>query len=181
MNDQRDDSRRVRVIGVFHDQQQATRFVERLIDEDFPMDQLSLLHKGGGQGDDPLGVVYTGDRERIKVWGEQGLLWGALGGLLAGLSGLFVVPGVGALLAAGPIVEALVGAVTGGAAMAGAAAVTSVTTAFRRLGIPTERLQMLEEAIQSGHYVVLLHADGKDTGRLSQRLALAGADPVLEV
>lgn len=172
--------RPVSVAGIFDDKQKATRFVEKLIEEDFPMDQLSLLHKGGGHGDDPLGVVYTNNKERIKVWGEQGMLWGALGGLLAGLSGVFLVPGFGTVLAAGPVAEALLGAITGGTAMAGAAAVTSISTAFRRLDIPEEHLAELEAAIQNGQYLLLLHSDESHSERLIQRLGYEGAQSVFQ-
>jgi len=171
----------VRVIGIFDDKQRAGRFVEQLIERDFAMDQISLLHQGGGHGDDPLGVVYRDDRERIKVWGEQGVLWGALGGLLAGLSGVFLVPEMGAVLAAGPVVDALIGAITGAATMAGAAAVTSVSIALRRLGIPDERLQELEQAIQEGQYLLLLHTESDQAERLAIQLRHAGAVRVLQV
>ncbi len=166
----------VRLAAVFERREPAVRFVERLVAEDFPMDRLSLLHKGGGHGDDPIGIVYHDDRERIRVWGEQGALWGALGGLLAGLSGVFLVPGLGAVLAAGPIVEALVGAVTGGALMAGAAGLTSVAIALRRLGIPEETLRALERAVEEGRYVLLLHTDDEaEAERLERQLRLLGA------
>jgi len=171
----------VRVIGIFADEGKATRFIEQLVDEDFPMDQLSLLHRGGGLGDSPLGIVYTGAKERIKVWGEQGILWGALGGLLVGLSGLFLVPEVGAVLAAGPVVEALVGAIVGGTTMAGAAALTSMAAALRRIGIPEDKLTLLQHAIQAGHYVVLLHVGAARASKLAERLSLAGAKNTFEV
>jgi len=77
------------------------------------MDQVSILHKAGGQGDDFLGIVYTNEKERFKVWGAEGALWGSLGGLLAGAGGLMLIPGVGPVLAAGPIIEAIIGAVAG--------------------------------------------------------------------
>ncbi len=180
MNKNHHGSGSVRVAGIFDDRERATRFVESLVEDNYPMDQFSLLHKGGGNGDDPLGIVYAGEKERIKVWGEQGLLWGALGGLLAGLSGVFLVPGVGAVLAAGPVVEALVGAIAGGGLMAGAAVASSIPAAFRRLGLPEEKLDELEQAIQNGQYVLLLHSDEADAAQLENRLRLLGAT-VLEL
>lgn len=54
----------------------------------------------------------------IDVGGQVGagvsMLVGGAGGLLAGL-GLLVIPGIGPLLAVGPIAAALTGAITGGA------------------------------------------------------------------
>ncbi len=170
----------VHLVALFDDQATATRVVERLIEDDFPMDRISVLHKrGSGHGDDPLGLSFTGAGQRMQVWGEQGLLWGAIGGLLAGLSGLFLVPGIGALLAAGPITEALGWAVAGGATMAGAAALSEVATAFHRLGLPKERLEHIEKAIQDGRYVLMLHAEPGEIERLRPRVAMTGAKEVI--
>ncbi len=78
--------------GIFDDEAAASRVVEKLIEDDFPMDQLSLLHRSGGSGDDMLGLAFTNTEERVKVWGEHGAAWGALWGLLAGATGLFMLP-----------------------------------------------------------------------------------------
>ena len=173
------------VVGVFDSQEKATRLVEKLIQEDFPADQLSLLHKSGGLGDDVLGLTYSDSKDRIKIWGEHGAFWGALWGLLAGTTGLFVLPGVGSLLAAGPIVEALGGAVAGatlaGGAMAGAAAVTELTTALHRLGIPEEKLKELHNFIEQGHYLIVLHCSTSQSDFCLVQLRWAGADPVLDL
>ena len=70
------------VAAVFANSDYARSVVEQLIEQDFPMDRLSLLHRAAGHGDDFLGLAYASDKERFKVWGEQGAFWGALGGLL---------------------------------------------------------------------------------------------------
>ncbi len=167
------------VLGLFDDEQQATRLVERLVEDDFPMDRVSLLKRAGGSGDDPFGIVYRDTGERIKVWGEQGLAWGALLGAIAGSAGLFLVPGIGPLLAAGPLAEllggALTGALLGGATLAGAAALTGVTAALHRMGIPEEDLQTLHDALQAGRFLVLLHADAGQAEHLAARMKWAGA------
>jgi hypothetical protein len=83
----------------------ATHVVEPPIEQDFPMDQVSLLHRADDHGDDCPGVSCGNEVERIRVWSEHGAIWGSLAGLLAGISGLTIVPGVGALLIAGPIIN----------------------------------------------------------------------------
>ena len=70
------------VIGIYPNEEMATRATGRLIDEDFPADEISLLQKSGGSGDDALGLTYSSSGERMKIWGEQGALWGGLWGLL---------------------------------------------------------------------------------------------------
>lgn len=63
------------LIGVFDREQQAQILVERLIEDDFPPDRVSLLHKGGGEGDDMLGISFHVIGERVRAWGEQGAFW----------------------------------------------------------------------------------------------------------
>jgi len=154
------------VAAVFEDENQARRAVERLIENDFPMDRISLLHHARGSGDDMLGISFHDSGERIRTWGGQGAFWGALWGLLGAASGLFLLPGAGALMAAGPIIEmlgsALIGAAAGGTVMAGAAVVEELVSALHAAGIPEEHLQELHDDIMSGHPLVLLHCPPDD-------------------
>ncbi len=167
------------VAGVFDNEGRAFTVVEDMIEHDFPMDQVSVLHRAGGQGDDVLGIAYADEKERFKVWGTQGALWGALGGLLAGTAGLVLLPGVGPLLIAGPIVDAIAGAIAGAGLMSGGAAVTHVTIALRRMGIPEEHLEVLHDAIMDGKTVLILDSGNDDPVKWQQRLKWQGAEPVL--
>ena len=89
------------VVGMYTNQARAQQLVEKLIQEDFPMDRISLLSRVGGAGDDMLGVTYHDTGERVKAWGKHGAFWGAVWGLLASASGMFVLPGLGPLLGGG--------------------------------------------------------------------------------
>ena len=173
------------VVGVYSNQDRAQQLVEKLIHDDFPMDRISLLNRSGGAGDDMLGVTYHDTGDRMKAWGKQGAFWGAVWGLLAGASGMFVLPGLGPLLVAGPIVEALgaamAGAAVAGGTMAGAAAVSHLASALHRIGIPEADLQQIESAIESGQYVVILHCAPQESEKHARTLAWAGAEPVYQL
>lgn len=166
------------IAALFDSPDKATEVVEQLIEHDFPMDQISLLHRAGGHGDDFLGVSYGNEGERLRVWSEQGALWGSLAGLVAGASGLLIVPGVGALLAAGPIINAIAGAVLGAGVMAGSAMATRLGVALHRLGIPADKLDKLHQAIMDGKTLLLIHTGKQDPQALKQRLLWQGADSV---
>jgi len=171
-------------VGIFDSEEKATRIVEKLIDEDFLPDRMSLLSQSGsGTGDDMLGLAYTNTTERVKIWGEQGAAWGALWGLLAGATGLFVLPGIGPLLAAGPIVQALGGAITGatlgGGVLAGAAMLSELGSALHKIGIPQKDIEKIHQAIEQGCFVVILHCEPGKAEHYSIQLGWAGADPVL--
>lgn len=174
------------VVGVFHGEAKATLTVESLLEHDFSADRISLLHKASGPGDDMLGLAYSNSEERVKVWGKHGIIWGALGGLLAGASGMFFFPGVGALLAAGPIVEvlgsAIAGAAIGGGTMAGAAVLTEFASALHKMGIPEMQLNIIHQAVEKGDFILILHCDEEaQAERYAIQLRHAGADPVIVI
>ena len=164
--------------AVFAKPDDAFAIVEDMIKHDFPMDQVSILHKAGGQCDDFLGFTYTNEKERFKVWGTQGALWGSLGGLLAGAAGLFLLPGIGPVLIAGPLIDAILGAAVGAGLMTTGALATHLTIALRRAGIPEGKLEILHQAVMDGKTVVLFHCGSGDPQAWTQRLAWRGADPV---
>jgi hypothetical protein len=166
------------IAAVFDDPDSARALVERLIEEDFPMDQISILHRAGGEGDDFLGIAYNDERERIKVWGKYGALWGAVGGLLVGATGLLLIPGVGPLLVAGPLLDMIAGATIGTGVMAGAAVVTRLTIALRRMGMPEDKLDLLHQAIMDGKTVLFLHCGADDPVMWQQRIKWHGAESV---
>lgn len=183
MEDTNKNARLILAVGVYDSEAKASRVIEKLIDDDFPMDRISLLRKSGGLGDDMLGLAFTDTKERVKVWGEHGVVWGALWGLLAGATGLFVLPGIGPLLAAGPVVEALGGAIAGaamtGGVMAGAAALTQLSSALHRIGVPAADIETVHKAIERGSYVLILHCEPEQANHCAMRLGWAGADPVI--
>jgi len=144
------------LLAFFPEERQVQRVLDRLIEEDFPLDRISLLARSGGSGDDPLGVYYANGEGRVKGWGKLGAIWG---GVLGGMVGLFVLPGVGPMMIAGPVIEALLGAGLGGALGAGGAALSEVSLAIHRMGVPARRLEETEQYIRSGHYVLLLILD----------------------
>ncbi|HEC19532.1 MAG TPA: hypothetical protein ENI97_09320 [Gammaproteobacteria bacterium] len=165
--------------AVFDNPDDAHAVVEEMIKEDFPMDQVSVLHKAGGEGDDFLGIAYQNEKERFQVWGAGGALAGALGGLLAGAGGLMLIPGIGPVLVAGPIINAIVGAVAGAGLMTAGAAASHLTIALRRMEIPEDKLELLHQAVMDGKTVILMNVGNDDPQEWRSRLQWKGADPVL--
>ena len=73
------------------------------------MKKLSVVGKGYHSEEHPVGFYTAGDR--IKSWGGVGAFWGSMGLLLA--LAVFLLPGLGLIALAGPLVSALVGALEG--------------------------------------------------------------------
>lgn len=164
--------------AVFNSPEKAYAVVEDMIRHDFPMDQVSILYKAGGQGDDFLGIAYTNEKQRFKVWGAGGAIWGSICGLLAGAAGMLLLPGIGPVFIAGPLLDAIVGAALGAGLMTTGAALTHLTIALRRLNLPEDKLNLLHQAVMGGKTVMLLHCGNDDPQAWKQRLAWTGADPV---
>jgi hypothetical protein len=61
---------------------------------------------------------YYGTGHRMKYWGELGAFWAGICGLLFGVA-FFAIPGLGPILAAGPVVAWIVGALEGAVVVGG--------------------------------------------------------------
>lgn len=104
------------VFAIYDTHEEAEEAVRELERSGFDMQKLSIVGKDYQTEEDVVGYYTTGDR--MKSWGKTGAFWGGIWGLLFG-SAFFFIPGIGPLLAAGPlvgwIIDALEGAVVVGA------------------------------------------------------------------
>jgi hypothetical protein len=85
---------------------------------------------------------------------ETGGLLGGVLGWIAGLSAL-MIPGLGAFVAAGPLLSALGGAAVGGAV----GGLAGGSGAFARLGLPADDARRFEELIRNGAILIAVHSD----------------------
>ena len=88
-----------------------------------------------------------------------GAAFGGVGGLLVGLAGLSI-PGIGPIVAAGPIASALAGAGIG--AVAG-----GTIGALRRLGVPEQDAHYYAEGVRRGGVLVTADANDDDEARIA--------------
>ncbi|MBK1632675.1 hypothetical protein CKO31_18385 [Thiohalocapsa halophila] len=160
---------RVALAAFYADAQAAHRRLDLLMNQEAPMDRISVLGRADASGDDPLGIYYSGVGERMRGWGGLGAFWGGIFGLLSGAAGLFVLPGVGAVAAAGPLVSSLVagaaGAGAGGAVLAGAGAGQQLAVAIHRMGIPESCIDDMQQRLAKGETLVLMIMDPAEAER----------------
>ena len=152
------------VVAVFESHNQAEDAVRDLQKSGFDMKKLSIVGKDYHTDEQVVGYYTAGDR--VMYWGTLGAFWGGLWGLLFG-SALFLVPGVGPLLVAGPlagwIVGALEGVVVGGGFGALGAALASI-------GIPENSILQYEASLKAGKFLLILHATPQEVERAKDRL-----------
>ena len=140
------------VIGVFDAGDAAQGAVHALEAAGYAHDDISLVMQQRGSAPE----VGAGETKA-----DQGMVAGvSAGAVLGGLAGLaaLAIPGIGPILAAGPIAVAL-GALSG-------AALGGLVGSFTGLGVPTERAKEYEEAVRAGGVVVAVKvADRQDEER----------------
>jgi hypothetical protein len=145
------------VVAVYKSHLEAEAAVKELQQSGFEMKQLSIVGRDYHTDEHVVGYYNTGDR--MKYWGKMGAIWGGFWGLLFG-SAVFVIPGVGPLLMAGPLVGWIVGALEGAVVVGGLSALGAGLYGF---GIPKNSVLQYETAVTSGKYVLIAHGSDVET------------------
>lgn len=138
------------VIGVFDSHDQVERAVNDLKERGFNEREISIVARedngqGGNEGGNQGGMMGNGSEVRSGV--ATGGAIGGVAGLLAG-AGALAIPGIGPILAAGPLAAALSGAVTGG-----------IAGGLIDFGIPEERGRHFEQRLREGRLLGLVKCD----------------------
>lgn len=153
------------VVGMYENLAVARHVVDDLVRAGFGREHISLVAADQNQvytpyvdrmGNPRDAVTYTaasrdadgraGEGREVAGGAGIGALIGGLGGLLVGL-GALAIPGVGPIIAAGPIVAAVTGATMG-------AVTGGMVGALVDLGIPDEEAEIYAEGVRRGYNMV---------------------------
>jgi hypothetical protein len=154
--------KKISVFGLFKDQAQLERAVEALKAGGFRDSDISALLPDIETTRAFAHEKHTKAPEGAAVGAATGVVAGGTVGLLLGL-GAIVIPGLGAFLAAGPIMGALAGAGAGGA-------VGTLTGALVGMGIPEYEAKRYESYLTKGGALLSVHADDRDWARKARSL-----------
>ncbi|PXX45914.1 hypothetical protein [Aquitalea magnusonii] len=152
-------------VYVYNTHQEAEEAIRVLSRSGFDVKKLSLIGKGYHSEEFPVGFYSTGDK--IKTWGGIGAFWGGLWGLLLAPA-VFMIPGLGLLAMAGPVVSALVGGLEGAVIIGGLSAVGAALT---RIGVSGEEAIKYESALKADKYVLMVHGSPEDIAKAHSVLA----------
>ncbi len=153
------------VVAIFREHRAAESAVRSMKERGFGDNEISLIardEEGHGQGGEDISY----EDQNLADGTTTGGALGGLAGLLAG-AGALLIPGIGPIIAAGPLAGALTGVVTGG-----------VAGGLIDYGIPEERGQHYESRVREGNILVAVRTDGKKTEDAAEILKENGAEEV---
>ncbi|GKV56978.1 hypothetical protein NCCP2222_29250 [Sporosarcina sp. NCCP-2222] len=139
------------VIGIYENEQQVVEAVENLKKEGYTTEEISVVAKNTKD----LPEIT----QKVKPSTTDGAIAGAATGGAIGIAGLLVglstvlVPGLGAVLAAGPILTTIGGAVIGANSNAG-----GLKHALMEAGVSDEDAEQYSTDVENGKILVLVRS-----------------------
>ncbi len=162
MNTEKKTDKKIAVFGMYDDRGRLEATIDALVAAGFrPSDMSALLPDASGTREIAT-EKHTKAPEGAAVGAAAGGAIGGTLGLLVGI-GALAIPGIGPLIAAGPIVAALAGAGAGGA-------VGTLTGSLIGMGIPEFEAKKYESVLHSGKMLLAVHADDKDWAKRAKEV-----------
>lgn len=149
------------VYAIANSDAQAVRIGNRLRNAGFSPSDISVLAPDRGVRDMGHQNATKAPEGAAAGAGTGAILGGALG-WLAGI-GALAIPGVGPLIAAGPILAALSGAAVGGT-------VGGATGGLVGLGIPEYEAQQYAGKLREGNILLAVHVEDSDEAATARKI-----------
>ena len=153
------------VVALYPSHTAAEAAIKALEHAGFDMKKLSIVGRDYHTDEHVVGYYNAGDR--MKRWGKTGAFWGGFWGLLFG-SAFFAIPGLGPVLAAGPVVAWIISALEGAVVVGGLSALGAALT---QIGVPKDQVIKYETALKVDKYVLMVHGSEDDAAKVRAVLA----------
>ena len=157
-------------IAVYDTHIQAEAAIKELQKSGIDMKKLSILGKDYHAEENVVGYYNAGDR--MKFWGKLGAFWGGLWGLLFG-SALFFIPGIGHIVALGPVGGMIVGALENAVIVGG---LSALGAGLFSVGIPKDSVVKYETAVKADKFLVIVHGTEDEVTKAKE--IIKTTDPV---
>ncbi|MGF7050537.1 putative membrane protein [Paenibacillus sp. DS2015] len=145
-----------KIVGVFDTEQEASRAIEGLKLQGIGIEHISVITKDREELKAITDETGTKAPEGVAAGAATGVVLGGVTGLLAGI-GVLAIPGIGPILAAGPIAATIAGIAVG----AGAGGLVGGLVG---LGIPEDEAEEYEAYVNHGKILVLVDSGVSGTG-----------------
>ena len=139
------------VVAIYDTHEQAENAIKELQQAGIDMKSLSIAARNTHTDEHVVGYYNAGDR--MKYWGKVGAFWGGFWGLLFG-SAFFMIPGLGPILAAGPVVAWIVAGLEGAVEVG---VLGALGAGLYSIGIPKDSIVKYEEALKTDQFLVIAH------------------------
>jgi uncharacterized membrane protein len=153
------------VAAIYETHEQAEHAIKELQEAGVEMKSLSIVGRNTHTEEHVVGYYTAGDR--MMYWGKVGAFWGGFWGLLFG-SGLFFIPGLGPILAAGPIAAWIVAGLEGAVALGG---VSAIGAGLVSVGIPKDSVLKYDVALKTDKYVLVVHGTPEEVEKAKDIIA----------
>ncbi|MGN7762946.1 general stress protein [Paenibacillus sp. 22594] len=140
-----------KIVGVFYTEHEASQAIEELKSRGFMTDDISVIARNKQDVETINSETGTKAPEGMASGAATGGVLGGVTGLLAGI-GALAIPGIGPILAAGPIAATLAGAAVG-------AGTGGLVGGLIGLGIPEDEAQSYDNYVDEGRILVMVDAD----------------------
>jgi hypothetical protein len=159
------------VVALFEDFNHANAALRELVDSGFSRDDISMIASDregeygryletGREGD----IEQSGAAQGAGVGAGLGAAIGGIGGLLIGL-GALTIPGIGPVIAAGPLAAALTGLAGAGAGAVAGGVTGGLIGALVDMGVPEETAEYYAEGIRRGGFLLTVRSADHMTDR----------------
>lgn len=142
-----------RIVGVFAAEYEASRAIEELKRQGCRTEDISIIARNNEHANTLRDESGTQAPEGIATGAATGGLLGGLTGLLMGI-GALAIPGIGPIIAAGPLAVTLAGAAIG-------AGSGGLVGGLIGLGIPEEEAKRYDNYVDKGHILVMVDVEGE--------------------
>ncbi len=153
------------VVALYDNIDDAQQSVRDLVDSGIHRDQISLVanDRTGQFGETlrPAGET-SGAAQGAGVGAGIGAALGGIGGLLVGL-GALTIPGIGPVLAAGPLAAAMGGVAGAGAGAIAGGAAGGLVGGLADMGVTEQQAQYFAEGIRRGGTLLTVRTDDQTT------------------
>jgi hypothetical protein len=147
------------VVAIYRQHTDADLAVKELQRGGVDMHKLSIVGKGYHTDEQAVGYYNAGDR--MKYWGKTGAFWGGFWGLLFG-SAFFMIPGIGPVLAAGPVVAWIVAGLESAIEVG---ALSALGAGLYSIGIPRDSIVKYETALKTDQFLVIAHGTAAEVAK----------------
>ena len=152
------------LVAIYPSHTAAEAAVKELQQSGFDMKKLSIVGRDYHTDQHVVGYYNIGDR--MKHWGKIGAFWGWIWGCLFG-SAFFLIPGIGPLLIAGPLVGWLVGALESAVLVVG---LVALGAGLFGLGIPKDSILNYETALKTDKFLLFAHGAADEIAHAKEML-----------